>query len=67
MENITKEELTNLLGGEALSDEELEKIAGGTPEEFDSCLNSCISTHYSDNTAFSSCMKTNCEQFLFTF
>ena len=29
MEKITKEELKNLLGGEALSDEELEKISGG--------------------------------------
>ena len=29
MEKITKEELKNLLGGEALSDDELEKISGG--------------------------------------
>ena len=29
MEKITKEELKNLLGGEALSDDELENVAGG--------------------------------------
>ena len=29
MEKITKEELINKLGGEALSDEELENVAGG--------------------------------------
>ena len=29
MEKITKEELKNLLGGKALSDEELEQVAGG--------------------------------------
>ena len=29
MEKITKEELKNLIGGKALSDDELEKVAGG--------------------------------------
>ena len=30
MEKITKEELKNLMGGKALSDEELEQVAGGS-------------------------------------
>ena len=67
MEKITKEELKNLLGGEALSDEELEKISGGTPEEFDSCMNSCSSNYQGDKTAFKNCVKTNCEKSLFTW
>ena len=29
MEKITKEELKNLIGGKALSDDELEKVSGG--------------------------------------
>ena len=47
MENITKEELKNLLGGEVLSDEELEKIAGGgkriTIEQAKACAGICES------------------------
>ena len=35
MEKITKEELLNKLGGVALSDDELEKVAGGG--SFDAC------------------------------
>ena len=43
MEKITKEELENLLNGEALSDEELEKISGGNTKEQEQCIqnNNC--------------------------
>ena len=67
MEKITKEELLKELGKHILSDDELENVSGGTPEEFDSCMNSCVSKHHSDNTAFNNCIKTNCEKFLFTW
>lgn len=57
MEKITKEELKNLLGGEALSDEELEKISGGKKlpaklvracteicagDDHTQCMNNCL-------------------------
>ena len=67
MENITKEELKNLLGCKALSDEELENISGGNSEEFNSCMNSCSSNYQSDTTAIKNCVKTNCEKSLFTW
>ena len=36
MEKITKEELNDLLGGKALSDDELEKVSGGI-DCYDKC------------------------------
>ena len=51
MEKITKEELLNNLGGEALSDEGLEKVSGGWDGQHRSCspgtlwsdeLNDCV-------------------------
>ena len=54
MEKITKEELLEKLGGEALSDDELGKVSGGSyndcylhchndypAEEFESCVSKC--------------------------
>ena len=63
MEKITKEELLKELGKHILSDDELENVSGGTPEEFDSCMNSCSSNYQGDKTAFKNCVKTNCEKF----
>ena len=37
MEKITKEELLNKLGGEALSDDELENVSGGWNGESRGC------------------------------
>ena len=39
MEKITKEELKNLIGGKALSDDELEKVAGG--DAYSNCTDLC--------------------------
>ena len=38
MEKITKEELMEKLGGENLSEEELEKVSGGDKQCEDTCL-----------------------------
>ena len=46
MEKITKEELLNKLGAHALSDEELETVAGG--ENQTECLTSCVNKAHGD-------------------
>ena len=51
MEKITKEELKKLLSSVALSDEELEKISGGSPDSVNwSCFGDCVLEHPSHST-----------------
>ena len=60
MEKITKEELKNLLGGKALSDEELETVAGGDiPTD---CIKKCNDQLMKDNNGenYQECLTQNC-------
>ena len=57
MENITKEELKNLLGGEALNDDDLENISGGDkipPEQARACADKCLKS--SDPDCLNHCL-----------
>lgn len=44
MEKITKEELKNLLGVDQLSDDDLEKISGGSNSIDLECMQRCATT-----------------------
>ena len=52
MEKITKEELMEKLGGENLSDEELEKVSGGDQQ----CLDTCLFLYDQDSPLYISCV-----------
>ena len=55
MEKINSEELKNLLGAHALSDDELEKVSGGGAADFLKCRDSYMTQGYSIYQATSWC------------
>ena len=62
MEKITKEELMENLGGETLSNDELEKVSGGdslgyNPKGFKACKESYLSQGYSLFQATNLCVR----------
>ena len=60
MEKLTKEELEKLLNGEALSDEEPEKISGGNTENQEKCIqdNNCrgLSSYFERKVCIMHCL-----------
>ena len=52
MEKINSEELKNMLGSEALNNEELEQVSGGG----DQCRSTCLFLYDIDSPLYRSCL-----------
>ena len=59
MENISKEELKNLLGVDQLSDDDLEKISGGLNSIDLECMQRCANTPGRASLCLENCRRIN--------